>query len=133
MAQDVTGRLRSIACTTFADDTGEPSKRKAAWVSPRLSMMESNDSIDGEGGTLSAGSKSGEDGKGGPGGVFLHAWVSNACTSFLTGLLRLTIGPLLPDRPSDGPIASVVILDRLIGQVPVISKAFLIFLGVKAC
>ena len=74
------GRWRSMACTTFADDTGEPSKRKAAWGSPRLSMMESNDPIDGQGGMLGGRSKSGEDGKEGPGGVFLHAWVSNPCT-----------------------------------------------------
>ena len=53
-----------MACTTFADDTGEPLKRKAAWVSPRLSMMESNDLIDGEGGMLGGRSKSGEDSKG---------------------------------------------------------------------
>ena len=121
-----------MACTTFADDTGEPSKRKAAWVSPRLSMIESSDSIDGEGGMLGGRLKSRGDGKGGPEGAFLCIWVSNACTSFLTGLLRVTIGRLLPDRPSDGAIASVVILDRSIGQVPVVSKAFLMFLGVKA-
>ena len=121
-----------MAWTTFADDTGELSKRKAACVSPRLSIIESSDLIDGEGGMLGGRSKSGEGGKEDPEGVFLHAWVSNACTSFLTGLLRLTIGLLLPDRPSDGPIASVVILDQLISQVPVVSKAFLMFLGVKA-
>ena len=68
----------------------------------------------------------------GPEGAFLCIWVLNACTSFLTGLLRLTIGQLLPDRPSDGAIASVVILDWSIGQVPVVSEAFLMFLGVKA-
>ena len=47
--------------------------------------------------------------RGGLGSVFLHAWALNACTSFFTGLLNQTIGLLLPDRPSDGPIASVVI------------------------
>ena len=93
-----------MACTTFADNSEEPSKRKAAWLSPRLSMIECNDLIDGEGGMLGKRLKSREDGKGGPEGVFLFAWVSNACTNFLTGLLRLTIRPLLPNRPSDGPI-----------------------------
>ena len=34
------------------------------WVSPRLSLMESNDSIDGEGGMLGGGSQSGEAGRG---------------------------------------------------------------------
>ena len=108
-----TGKWRSMACTTFADDIGDPSNRKAAWVSPRLSMIESNDSVDGEGGMLGGMSKSSENGKGSsegegtPEDVFLCAWVSNACTNFLTGLLRLTIGLLLPDRPSDGAVAPV--------------------------
>ena len=134
------GRWRSMVCTTFTDDIGDPSKRKAAWVSLRLSMIESNDSVDGEGGMLDGRSKSWEDGEGssedGEGGLtyeFLCAWLSNTCTSFLTGLLRLTIGPLLNERPSDGAVASAVIFIQSIGQVPVISKAFLMFSGVKAC
>ena len=64
--------------------------------------------------------------------MFLCAWMSITCTSFLTGLLRLTIGLLLNDRPSDGAVASVVILVQSIGQVPVISNALLMFSGVKA-
>jgi len=52
------GRWRSMVWTTFTDDTGEPSKRKAAWVSLRLSMIESNDSVDREGGMLGGRSES---------------------------------------------------------------------------
>jgi len=60
-----------MVCTTFADETGEPSKRKAAWVSPRLSMMESSDSIDGEGGVLGGRSESRVSGEGSPKDIFL--------------------------------------------------------------
>lgn len=35
--------------------------------------------------------------------------ISMSCSVFLIGLLRLTIGLLLPDNPSDGAVISVVI------------------------
>ena len=58
---------------------------------------------------------------------------SMSCSVFLTGLLRLTTGLLLPDRPTDGPVISAVIFFQLIGHVPVFSEPFLIFSGVNAC
>ena len=50
----------------------------------------------------------------------------------LTGLLRATTGLLLWERPTASAILSVVIFDRLTGQVPVVSYYFLTFSGVNA-
>ena len=58
--------------------------------------------------------------------------MSMSCSVFFTGLLRLTMGLLLPDRPTDGAVISGVIFFQLIGHVPVFSNPFLLFSGVKA-
>ena len=104
------GRWKSITGKVFADDGGDPSKRNAAWVPSNPLKGEAG------GAELSVGLEFSEVGDGqGDGLPVTWDWecaasaASNSHIVFLTGLLRLTTGVLLPDMPSDGPVISAVI------------------------
>jgi len=118
----------------FADDGADPLKRNAAQVPSRSSKSEFIDEDEGEGaespGRLSlrdAGKEHGDE----DAGTWDWEWransSSNSCTVFFTGLLRLTIGMPLPERPSDAAVISGVMCEWSIGQVPVFSNDFVMF------
>ena len=132
------GRWKSITGNAFADDGGDPSKRNAAWVPSNPIINELIDKCECGGAKSSVRLNFWEAGEGQGDGLSVTwewEWAANAasssCIVFLTGLLRLTIGVLLPDVPSDVPIILAVIWLQSIGHVPVFLNPFLIFSGVK--
>src|SRR5258706_7954779 len=115
----------------FADDGADLLKRNAAWVPSRSSKSEFIDEDEGEGAELSGRLSLRDAGKG-HGDEDAETWdweqgansSSKSCTVFFTGLLRLTIGVPLPERPSDAAVISGVMREQSIGQVPVFSNEF---------